>query len=432
MADAVTQFSTISTDAPNVHIARQMYRNVERRLQLGKFAKEHELPQRMGKTLRIVRYKRLALPIGVLTEGTPPDAVALAVENVDVTVEQWGIVVLLTDVALITTTHPALQIAIDRSSMAMSELLEREKARMLLGGTSVLFPGTASSRATIGATDKLDTATLIKAMVQLRAKGAADFEGGLYGAVIPPQMEGDMIAVDTVFRDVSSFANVRRFDYGEIGVYSGARFVRGNFLPIFRGVAAPDGAAVNATKAKAVIVNGGGSLAVGNYKVKVVARDANTDYERKVSQDSGNIAADAGNDDRIQVDLPTSTAYVYDVYMTQVGGSTFFLKASRQAASSQLLISTQPAGTEAAPPATPADTREVFVAWVFGKEAFGRVVLNGMSLQSYLTPPGSSWSNPLAQGRKVGSKIMWKSFIIDNDFFTRIEAASAYSAELPA
>jgi hypothetical protein len=55
-----------------------------------------------------------------------------------------------------------------------------------------------------------------------------------------------------------------------------------------------------------------------------------------------------------------------------------------------------------------------------------------MSLQSYITPAGASFSNPLAQGRKVGSKIMWKPFLLDGNFMVRIEAASAYSAQLPA
>src|SRR5262245_35281389 len=98
MADAVTNFSAISTDDPNVMIARVTYRLAELRLQHCQFAKTYALSQRMGKTLRIIRYKRIALPTAVLTEGSPPDAVALTLENVDVTVEQWGIVVLLTDV----------------------------------------------------------------------------------------------------------------------------------------------------------------------------------------------------------------------------------------------------------------------------------------------------------------------------------------------
>ncbi len=427
MADAVTNFAAIQNDAPNVYIARQMFRLAERRLQLGKFAKEHELPQRMGKTLRVVRYKRLALPLTTLTEGTPPDAVALATENVDVTVEQWGIVVLLTDVGLITTAHPALQIAIDRSAMAMTELMEREIARVLLGGSNVVFPGAVASRAGLGASNKLDSNTIISAVVSVRNRGAADFDGGLLGGVIPPQMEGDMLAADTTFREVSQFANVRRFDYGEIGVYQGVRWVRGNFLPIFKGVAAPG--------VQAALVAGYGNEAgagggIGGAKVTVVGRDANSDYERIISQEK---AVTAGKD-TADVTTPTSTNYVWDIYMTDTGGNNYKRVFTRVAANTVKTLSAAAyaAGVVASPPAAPASGVEVFVAWVFGREAFGRVVLNGMSLQSYLTPAGASWSNPLAQGRKCGSKIMWKCFVLDNDFFTRIEAASAFSAGLPA
>src|SRR5574342_5131 len=164
--DAVTQFSTLSNDAPNVYIAQQMYRLAERNMRVGKYAKMHQVPQRMGKTLRVVRYKRLALPTAVLTEGVPPDAVALSTENVDVTLEQWGIVVLLTDVAEITTTHPALQIAIDRTAMAIAEVLEREQCLMLLAGTQVYFPAAVTSRSGLNA-EKLDTATILKSTVAL-------------------------------------------------------------------------------------------------------------------------------------------------------------------------------------------------------------------------------------------------------------------------
>ena len=78
------------------------------------------------------------------------------------------------------------------------------------------------------------------------------------------------------------------------------------------------------------------------------------------------------------------------------------------------------------------DGVEAFIAWVFGKDAFGRVELNGMSLESHITPAHAEFSNPLAQGRKVGSKIMWKSFIIENDFFVRIESSSSFAGQLPA
>ena len=441
MADVLTTFSTLSNDAPNVYIANQMYRLAERHMRVGKYAKMHQVPQRMGKTLRIVRYKRLNLPFSTLTEGVPPDAVALATENVDVTLEQWGIVVLLTDVAEITTKHPALQIAIDRTAMAISEVLEREQCNMLLAGTQVYYPAAVTTRVGLAASNKLDTATVLKATVALRNAGAAENEG-LFSGVMSPQQEGDVLASDTTFKDASNFANVRKLEHGEIGVWMGTRWARGNFLPVFKGQAAPDAGAVSGTldagtlKPQVNAVDGGGSItSATNFKFAVVFRDKTSDYERHITLTSANIASAAtGNNESftIAVSAASLVNYVYDVYMTVAGGSgSLFKVLSRQATTTSAAITTIPAGTEAVLTASPNATVEVFVAWVFGKDSFGRVELDGMSLASYITPPGASYSNPLAQGRKIGTKVMFKSFIIDNAFFARIETGSAFSAGLP-
>ena len=55
-----------------------------------------------------------------------------------------------------------------------------------------------------------------------------------------------------------------------------------------------------------------------------------------------------------------------------------------------------------------------------------------MSLQTFVTPKGSSDSDPLAQRRKVGAKYMRKSFILDNDFIERFETSSGIAAVIPA
>ena len=431
MADAPTYFSTISTDAPNVWIAERMYQLAERRLQVGQWAQKYTLPQRMSKTMRVVRYRRLTLPTSVLTEGVAPDAVALAVDNVDVTVEQWGIVVLITDVGLITTKHPALNIAIQRTALAMAEVLEREMCVMLLAGTNVYYGGaSATARSGLAAGDILNTSLVIKAKTFLRAKGAPDYETGLYGGVMPPQAEADIVKSDTVFQNSKNYADVKALQYAEIGVWGSVRWTRGNFLPYFSGAAAPDSAAATATKARVVASASGGTLATGNYLLAIVARDINTDYERRISQDSAAVAV-TGATGSVTVTLPTSANYSYDVYATTAGGTTLYKVASRQTGTSYT-FGTVPAGTEATKPVAPTSGTETFVGWVFGQDAFGRVELSGMSLQSYITPPGASWSNALAQGRKVGSKIMWKSFIQDNDFMVRLEFTSSFSAFLAA
>jgi hypothetical protein len=250
-----------------------------------------------------------------------------------------------------------------------------------------------------------------------------------------PQQEGDVLGTDTTFQQASNFANVRRLEQAEIGVWMGVRWLRGNFLPVFKGVPAVTTGAATAEKTQITATDGGGSItSATNFKFVVVARDVNSNQQRKISVPSANIASAAtGNNESFTFVMPSSTNYRYDIYMTAAGGTgNLFLVKSGQAAGATVVQTTEPTGTEAIAPASPADQIEVFIAWVFGKDSHGRVELNGMSLESYITPDGSSWSNPLAQGRKVGHKVMWKSWILDNTFFARIETGSAYSAMLPA
>ena len=131
---------------------------------------------------------------------------------------------------------------------------------------------------------------------------------------------------------------------------------------------------------------------------------------------------------------PTSTNYVYDVYFDNLTG-VYHLIASGLLANvtTAAMNGLYAAGPIQNPPAASTqDQTEVFVAFIVGRDAFGRVELDGMSLQSYITAPGASFSNPLAQGRKVGCKIAWKSFILDNDFLVRLEASSRFPSQMPA
>lgn len=425
MPDVLTTFASVSNDAPNVFIAQQMYTLAERYLKVLKYASRYTMPQRFGKTIRVDRVKRLALPTAPLTEGVPPSAVGLTVENVDVTVDQWGIVAFLTDLGLITTKHPMLAKAIDRTALAIAETIEREACNMLLGGTQVQYGATSgtqkTSRANLVSTDRITTAVVLQATTQLRANGAPAFDGDLYAGIIPPQMESDIIASDSTFQSAHNFVNVRAQEFGEIGVWSGVRWTRGNFLPIFKTVPAPDTGAATAEKAQI-------SAAASTGLLTIVARDANSGYVRKVSIAATTVAAAA------TVTMPSSTNYVYDVYSDNLT-ATYKLVASGLAAGAvtAALNTLYAAGVTQNPPAASSTNQiEVFVAFIVGRDAFGRVELDGMSLQSYITAPGASFSNPLAQGRKVGSKIAWKSFILDNSFLVRLESASAFSAQLPA
>ena len=429
MADAYTTFALMANDAPNVYIAMKMIELLNRTLVMEKIADKFPLENGNSKTLRVVRVSRVSLPNAPLVDGVTPATGALALENVDVTVEQWGIIVTLTDQLELTVRHPMLQIAIDRVAMAMKETAEREDAQVLMAATNVTYPGAVTTRAGLAATDVFNTALVISTRAKLKMRGAPFFEGGKYMCLIQPPHEAALLGSDTVFQQASNFAREERLEEGYIGDWMGLKVIVGNFLPMFVGVAAATTAAATATKAQ-YTVGTSGTLATANYQLEIVGREITTDYERRLSVQTGNIAVTSPGS--IAVTTPTSANYVYDIYMTQAGGSVPYLVASRQAANSTYTITTAPAGTERVAPAAPALGISVYPGFVVGKSAFGCCTLNGMSLQTYVTPKGPSDSDPLVQRRKIGAKYMRKCFILDNNFIERFETSSAFPATIPA
>lgn len=431
MADAYTTFAAMVNDAPNVYIAARMIELAQRILVLQKCATQFTLEQKMSKTLRVVRVERLTLPNTPLSEGITPFTQSMTLTNVDVVTEQWGIVATLTDVVELTVKHPMLNIAIERVATSMKEVAEREDAIVLMAGTNVTYPGAVTARSGLSAADVFSTPLAITINAKLEMRGAPKYmPDGYYMGVFQPPHKAAVLGSDATFQQASNFSRVAKLEYGYVGPWMGVDWILGNFLPVFVGVATPDTGAATATKAQ-YTVGTSGSLATGNYQLKVVAREVTTDYERRISQQTGNIAV-TGPNGSVAVATPTSANYVYDIYFTQVGSTIARLVASRQAASTTFTITTQPTGTEAVAPVSPALGVSVYPGFVFGNGSFGTCTLNGMSLQSYTTPKGASDSDPLVQRRKVGAKFMRKSFILDNAFLERFETSSPLDAVIPA
>jgi hypothetical protein len=323
-----------------------------------------------------------------------------------------------------------LSLAIERVAMAMKESFEREDAAVLMSGTNVTYPGAVADRPSLVAGSVLNTALVITIVAKLAMRGAPRFTpDGLYIGFMQPPHKAALLGSDTVFQNASNFARVNKLEYGYIGPWMGVDWVEGNFLPVMIGVAAADTAAVNATKAQ-YTVGTSGSLATANYQLKVVARELLTDYERRIAVQTGNIAVTSPGS--IAVTMPSSVNYTYDVYLTQAAGTVAYKVASRQPASSTYVITTAPTGAEAVAPVSPASGVPVYPGWVLGKGAVGTVTLDGMALRSYVTPKGATDSDPLEQRRKVGAKVMRKSFILDNAFFERFETSSALQPVIPA
>lgn len=434
MADAISTFAGLANDAPNVYISRKMIELLDRIMVIQKVAEAYPLANAMSKTLRAVRVRRLALPTQQLVEGVTPATLSLELENVDVTVEQWGIVVSLTDVLELTVVHPMLNLAIERTAMAMKETAEREDANVLMSATNVTYPGVVTTRGGLASTDVFNTALVIGLTTRLKMRGApAYMPDGYYMGLMQPPHEAAVLGSDSTFQQASNFSRVEKLEYGYLGPWMGADWVSGNFLPVFVGVPAPTTAAATATKAQ-FTAGTSGTIGAEDYRLSVVGRDLVNDYERRLSVQSAAITIAANGS--LAVTLPSSVNYSYDIYLTQddTTDTAFipYLVASRQAAGSTYVITAEPAGTETVGPTPPANGVSVYPGFVLGRGGLGTTVLNGMSLQTFLTPKGPSDSDPLSQRRKVGAKYMRKSWVVDDDFIERFETSSDIAAIIPA
>ena len=402
-------FSNFQSNA-QTYIAAKTLSRINRDVVVYGLGKKEKLPNRFSKTFQFTRYEKLALPKQALTEGVSPLSGAdMSVSTVQAVMDQWGSYVALSDVATITAKHPAVEAAIELLAEQAKETIDRECIELLLSNTSVRYAGSASSRATLTASDYLTTNTAKKAIAALRKNGAMPATGRLFQGLIDPSVEMDLLE-DSTFQNAASYSNIMALNNGEAGIWMGVRFLVSNLIPTMSRLA-------DVTTASAA----GGSLAPATtHYVKVVAVDDQLGFE--VSATQVQTQATAGGQGTINVTVPSDIGYSYNVY---VGTSAvnLVLHTAHAAAGAVVAVASLSAST-VTPPAHPGVGVNVHFAWILGKEAFAVPEL--MSLQTTVTPATASDSDPLAQRRKMGWKVMFKPVICNEKFIERIECASRY------
>ncbi len=404
-------FTTFSGDA-QTFIAANLLQRIKRDLIVYNLGKKEKLPNRFSKTFQFTRFEKLNLPTQALTEGaTPSSNSSLSITPVTAVMDQWGSFVSLTDVIEVTVKHPVMQQAIVLMGEQANEVIERECVKVLLANSSVIFPNSVASRATIDASDIIDSNTVQRGVASLRAAGAHPVEGRSYMGIMDPFVEADLMD-DPTFVAASSYSNIMALFNAEAGKWKGARWMVSNFIPSLGRLAAPSSSASNST----------GSLTVGTtYYFKVTKVDPATGYEIATSAEFSQ--ATGGSDDTISITMPTATGYVFNVYMGSVSGTLYLSSYDNASAASVDVLTVATSGNT--PPSEPATGVTVHFSWLLGQEAFAVPEL--MSLQTFLTPAGASDSDPLAQRRKASWKVMFKAVICNESYIKRIESASAYS-----
>ena len=430
------------------YIADETLPLARRQLVVYQFGDPLTLPKGRGTSYTATRYNRVPLPFAPLSEGVPPIGQAMTIQQVTAVAQQWGDKITITDVAELTIKHPLFKKATELIGLQMAETLERNTFNNLMAGTQVNFVNSRGSRAALIAGDVMNTHEVQRAVAALETLGAPRFmgdemtdtkveadAGGSRASENPRRMPHFVCVMHTlVFGDLGenntvsqawTYSDLNRLYNYEVGEWRGIRFCKSNLVPSFFGVAQINPVAGTV-----------GSLATGSYFIIVTGQDTQNQYESRIYQVSTSTAV-TGPNGSLSVTLPTVVGFSFSVYIgtsatnianlgLSVSGPTVGPLAGQatQMAGGQTVIITG-FGISQVPPAAPATGVTVYPNFVFGRGAYGQVVLQNAQF-TYLSDADKS--DPLNQLRIVGWKMFYGMLIENQQFFMRIESASAFSA----
>lgn len=187
------------------------------------FGQKRDIPRNGGKTIEFRKFAPLPKQLTALTEGVTPKGQNLTVTPITATLAQYGGFVLLSDVIQLT--------AIDRVVVEATELIADQAGRTLdtitreaiNGENNAIYAGGAASRSAIAATNTLKVKDVMKAVATLKGFNAKPVDDS-YVAIIHPYVSFDLMR-DSEYTDMFKYTDAKPLYEGEIGKFSGVRFV---------------------------------------------------------------------------------------------------------------------------------------------------------------------------------------------------------------
>jgi N4-gp56 family major capsid protein len=234
-SDVVTVTGGTVGNAGNVaaslitYLSAQLLEVAEFNTILDQFGDKVPLPSNSSKTIRFVREEKLAISATPtqLTEGIPPDAAGIALNQFEAVVEQYGNVVRISDLAELTAKHPIVQRTIYMLGLQAAETYDQLVFNVLDAATSNYYPNSRGADTSLVATDYVGYADLVELMASLQDQGGRPMDGSNYVFVCAPQVHAAMLK-DSDFKTSVQFGKPDRMWRGEVEQLGGFRIVRTN------------------------------------------------------------------------------------------------------------------------------------------------------------------------------------------------------------
>lgn len=178
-------------------------------------------------------------PLTPLTEGVAPTARSISMTTVNVSTDQYGDVINISDIAKVKAPRDVVAIAAERTGRVAKEVMDTiTRDNIFLGGTPY-YAGDATTRATIddASANKLDGADLILLRSTMKANNVPLGEGGFYKLYVSNNVAHDLRAdttATTSWAEISKYtAKVSEVEQGEIGSLHGFRIIEADTAPTF-------------------------------------------------------------------------------------------------------------------------------------------------------------------------------------------------------
>ena len=232
------------------------------------------------KTRKWRRYESLPRATSPLAEGVPPAGQKLTYTDIEVTLEQYGDMVELTDVIMDTHEDDVLKQSMDLCGEQAAETVEVLRINVLKAGTNVFYANGAATRIALASAPlRGDLRRIVRAFKRNKAREISQIISASAKisteAVAPAFFALGHTDLDSDIRSMSGFVPVEKYSdsskamEGEIGKVEGVRFI---LTPLFEPWAA---AATTASTQTTYLTNGAsGTGSADVYPLIVVARDA--------------------------------------------------------------------------------------------------------------------------------------------------------------
>ena len=374
---------------------RQLLESARTRFVHAKFGQMRPIPRNSGKRVEFRRWNLFDAndAMQALEEGVTPSGQSLSQSNVEALVSQYGAYVEVSDLLDMTGYDQVIAESAELLGEQLGTVVEWVTRDAMNAGNNVQRAGGKTSRSALTASDKLTVEEIRKAVRTLKRAKARPFceeeRKPHFVCICSPDATYDL-QNDSLWQDVSKYANAEAIYSGEIGRLFGVVFVESTEAKVFRQSVLNKVSAATTSSATFVL------------------KSAPTPTETAYLSKKGSPL------------YIGETGYTIESFDPATNTVTLTEPATLSA---DAIVYTQDAG------ALDADTKaamDVHATLIFGKDAYGVVDVAGSgALQIIIKPHGSAGTqDPLDQRATVGAKVAAYTATILNDLWIlRIEHA---------